>query len=152
MALKALDRRAWGRAELAAKLVTKGADPQIVEGVLDRLEEVGLINDADFAAQWVESRHRVRGLPANRLAVELRRKGLDEETIAQALAPIDRHAEATAAIELARSKARTLVGVERDKALRRLVGVLGRRGFSAELAWSTAKQALAELEGDSRLD
>lgn len=150
MALKALDRRAWGRAELAAHLLGKGADPQIVEGVLDRLTQVGLISDTQFAAQWVESRHRVRGLPAQRLAMELRRKGIDEEVIAEALAPIDRQAEAKAAMELARSKARAMAGVDHDKALRRLVGVLARRGFSADLAWSSAKQALANADDDHR--
>lgn len=148
MALKALDRRAYPRAELATKLVGKGAEAEVVAKVLDRLEELGLINDAEFASQWVESRHRVRGLPASRLRMELRRKGLDEELINQAVAAIDRDSEVTAALELAQSKARTLRGLDHDKALRRLVGVLARRGFSPELAWSSAKQVLAASDDE----
>lgn len=112
--------------------------------MLNRFEEVGLLDDQSFADQWVESRHRGRKLPRRALVVELRRKGLDDDVIDQAVAVIDRDAEATAALELAASKVRGLAGQPYDVALRRLVGVLSRRGFGGEQAWSAAKSVLAE--------
>jgi len=144
MALKALDRRAYGRAELGSYLQRKGAADEVIERVLDRFEQVGLLDDAAFANQWVESRHRGRKLPRRALVAELRRKGLDDDVIAGAVAAIDHDAEADAALQLATAKARALAGQPYDVALRRLVGTLGRRGFSGDLAWRTAKQVLAE--------
>ena len=64
--------------------------------------------------------------------------------IAEAVAPIDRDAEARVAAELAAAKARSLAGQPYEIALRRLVGVLGRRGFAGDLAWQAAKEALSE--------
>lgn len=144
MALKALDQRAYGRAELGEYLRRKGAPAEVVEQLLDRFADVGLVDDAALASQWVESRHRVRKLPRRALVAELRRKGLDEDVIAAAVAPVDGDAEACVARELARTKARSLSGQPYEVALRRLVGTLGRRGFSGELAWSAAKSALQE--------
>ena len=63
IALKALDRRAYARAELGDYLARKGAAVDVIGRVLDRFEEVGLIDDGAFASQRVESRHRVRRLP-----------------------------------------------------------------------------------------
>ena len=74
IALRALDRRAYGRAELAQYLARKGAEHGVIEQVLRRFEEVGLINDAAFADQWVETRQRGRLLPRRTLIAELRRK------------------------------------------------------------------------------
>lgn len=149
IALKALDRRAYGRAELGQYLARKGADEAVIEQVLDRFTEVGLIDDAAFASQWVDGRHRGRKLPRRALVNELRRKGLDDEVIAEAVAPIDREAEELAAHQLAVSKARSLHTQPYDVALRRLVGVLGRRGFNGGLAWAAAKAALAERGDES---
>ena len=141
IALRALDRRAYGRAELAQYLARKG----VIEQVLRRFEEVGLINDAAFADQWVETRQRGRLLPRRTLIAELRRKGLDDDVIAQAVEPVDQEVEAASALELARRKARSVAGLEREVALRRIAGTLGRRGYSGELAWSASRQALDEV-------
>ena len=100
--------------------------------------------NAAFAKQWVDSRYRGRKLPRRTLVAELHRKGLDADVIAEAVAPIDRDAEARVAAELAAAKARSLAGQPYEIALRRLVGVLGRRGFAGDLAWQAAKEALSE--------
>ena len=145
IALRALDRRAYGRAELAQYLARKGAEHGVIEQVLRRFEEVGLIDDAAFADQWVETRQRGRLLPRRTLIAELRRKGLDDDVIAQAVEPVDQEVEAASALELARRKARSVAGLEREVALRRIAGTLGRRGYSGELAWSASRQALDEV-------
>lgn len=145
IALKALDRRAYGRTELGDYLRRRGvSDEEVVERVLDRFTDVGLLDDKALASQWVDSRHRSRKLPRRALAVELRKKGIDDDVIAEALVSIDSDAEARAAMELAFVKVRALTGQPYDVAIRRLVGVLGRRGFGAELAWSAAKWALRQ--------
>ena len=146
IALKALDRRAYARAELGDYLARKGAAVDVIGRVLDRFEEVGLIEDGAFASQWVESRHRVRRLPRRALVAELRRKGLEEDVINRAVSVVDQEAEARAARDLAEAKAGSVAGLPPDTALRRLVGMLGRRGFNGELAWSTAKDVLAERD------
>jgi len=157
IALRALDRRAYGRDELAGYLGRKGAPEDSVQRVLARFEEVGLLDDAVFASQWVESRHRGRKLPRRTLVAELRRKGIAADVIAEAVAPIDRDVEARAAAELATARARSLAGQPYEVALRRLVGVLGRRGFSGDLAWQAAKDALSarpdvDIEMGDQLD
>lgn len=152
IALRALDRRAYGRTELGRYLARKGATDEVIDRLLDRFEQVGLLDDEAFASQLVDARHRGRQLPRRALIAELRRKGLNEEVIADAVAPIDQEAEQRAALELARRKARSLSGLDYDVALRRLVGVLGRRGFSGELAWKTAKTVLNESDWPKRAE
>lgn len=144
--LRALDRRAYGRAELGEYLARKGAEPEIVTRVLDRFTDVGLLDDEAYASQWVESRHRMRGLSRRALTQELRRKGLDEEVIDEAVGQLDHGDDSAAAHELARRRARTLAKQPYDVALRRVVSALGRRGFSSELAWTAAKAALADRD------
>ncbi|MBD4631847.1 recombination regulator RecX, partial [Xanthomonas citri pv. citri] len=66
--LKRLDRRANTRGELADVLDSKGVPEPVREAVLDRLTEVGLIDDADFANRWAASRHGMRGLSRRAVA------------------------------------------------------------------------------------
>ncbi|MGI5952455.1 MAG: regulatory protein RecX [Brooklawnia sp.] len=152
MALRALERRAYGRAELGDRLRRKGAAEEVVEQVLNRFVEVGLLDDAAFAAMWVEQRHRLRKLPRRALVAELRRKGIDQEVIDEAVGVIDHDAEAEAAMQLAASRARSLARQPYEVALRRLVGALGRRGFGSQLAWQAARQALADREREDQGD
>ena len=89
MCLRLLTARARTRAELAGQLTKRGYPDDVSARVLDRLAEVGLVDDADFAEQWVRSR-RVNAAKGNRaLAAELRTKGVAGDVIAAALAEID---------------------------------------------------------------
>ena len=60
--LRRLEDQPRSRAELAESLAKKNVPAEVATALLDRFEEVGLINDADFARQWVQSRQRTRGL------------------------------------------------------------------------------------------
>lgn len=152
MALKALDRRAYGKVELAQYLARKGAKDVVITQVLNRLEEVGLINDSAFAEQWVDTRQPGRLLSRRALVAELRRKGIEEDVIADAVESVDHDVETASALELARRKARGAHELDRAVAMRRIAGALGRKGYSGELAWSSARQALDELaEGRGQL-
>jgi regulatory protein len=91
--LRLLIARARTRAELAGRLAKRGYPEDVTTTVLQRLEAVGLIDDEDFAGQWVRSRQAHAGKGKRALAAELRTKGVDDEVIAAALADIDAGAE-----------------------------------------------------------
>ncbi len=119
--------------------------------MLDRLTEVGLVNDADFAQQWVHSRHTYSGKGKRALALELRRKGIGQEDATEALAQIDSEDERARATELVAKKLRTVSADDRDRAVRRLVSMLARRGFPQGMAFEVVKEQLdragAETDG-----
>jgi regulatory protein len=124
---------------LAQALGRKGVEAEIVEQVLSRLDEVGLIDDAAFAEVWVRSRHNFQGLSRRALAVELRRKGVAEESVAEALATVDADAEEERARQLVRKKLRSLGSADEPTKVRRLVGMLARKGYSEGLAYRVVK-------------
>ena len=148
LCLRLLTARARTRAELAGQLTKRGYPHDVSTKVLDRLAEVGLIDDADFAQQWVHSR-RANASKGNRaLAAELRTKGLDDDVIAAALNGIDGSSEHDRAVKLVQTKLRreNLDG-DQAKVARRLVGMLARRGYSETLCFDVVKTELAlELE------
>ncbi|MCV7535088.1 RecX family transcriptional regulator [Micrococcus luteus] len=143
------------RGQLERKLAERQAEPELIERVLDRFEEVRLVDDAAFAEVWVRSRHRSKGLARRALGHELQQKGVDREIAAEALEAIDGEDERAAALDLVRRRlrGRTVPGgaspkarAERDKVTRRLVGMLGRKGYGGGLAFAVVKEVLAEHE------
>ena len=145
LCLRLLTARARSRAELIGKMVKHGYPDDVVETVLARLVAVGLVDDEDFAAQWVRSRHTYSGKGKRALAAELRTKGLDAEVIAAALDGIDAGAERVRAEQLVERKLRREVLADGDdaKVMRRLVGMLARRGYSQSMAVAVVTDALA---------
>lgn len=142
--LRLLTDRARSRAELETKLVERGYESEIVERVLGRLVEIGLIDDADFAQQWVHSRHTYSGKGKRALAVELRLKGIDQDIASEALAQIDQEDERARAADLVRRKLRNRPIDDRDKVMRRLVGMLARKGYSASMSYEVVKAEMAD--------
>ncbi len=136
------------RAELAADLAARNVPVEVSDRVLDRFTEVGLVDDAAFASEWVRSRHATRGLSRSALRRELRGKGVDDETVATAVDAIGVDDEEAAARALV---ARRLPGTRRltrEARIRRLVGQLARKGYPGGLAVRVVREALAE-EGDT---
>jgi regulatory protein len=115
--------------------------------VLDRFTEVGLIDDAAFAAAWVSSRHAGRGLGRRALGAELRRRGVDTAIVEAAVDEVSGEDEETAARALAHRRVRTMTGLPADTQMRRLVGMLARKGFSQGLAMRVARDAIAVAAG-----
>jgi regulatory protein len=145
--LRLLTDRARTRQELAQALARKGVPADAAASVLDRFGEVGLIDDAAFAGQWVRSRHEHRGLGRRAIAVELRRKGVADDVAGEALSEVDTESEDRRARELVDRKLRSLVldaPDQRTKAARRLVGMLARKGYNAGTAYRVVKEALAD--------
>lgn len=129
IALQRLSVRARSRKELAQDLKSRDVPADAAAEVLDRFSEVGLVDDAAFAQEWVESRGRRSG--AARLRQELRQKGVAEEDIADALGGRDDQADLTNARELATRKAATMKSLDRVVRQRRLTALLARRGYSS---------------------
>ena len=148
LCLRLLTARARTRAELAGQLKKRGYPDDVSNRVLDRLGEVGLVDDSDFAEQWVRSRRLNAGKGKRALAAELRIKGVEDDVISAALDGIDAAAEHDRAVELVRTRLRRehLDGDE-AKVARRLVGMLARRGYSQTTAFDAVRTELAlELE------
>ena len=145
MCLRLLTARARTRAELEGQLTKRGYPEEISATVLDRLAHVGLVDDEDFAEQWVRSRRANAGKGKRALAAELRNKGVDNEVITAALADIDAGEERQRAEQLVRDKLRRekLDGDDDTKVARRLVGMLARRGYHQTMALDVVKVALA---------
>ena len=143
--LRLLTDRARSRSELETKLSGRGFEPEIITKVLDRLEEIGLIDDADFANQWVHSRHTYSGKGKRALAVELRLKGIDQDVASEALSQIDPEDERERAAELVRRKLKNKPVDDRDKVTRRLVSMLARKGYSAGMSYEVVKAEMAAV-------
>lgn len=141
--LRQLAVRPRTRAELADALRRRGIAEEVSAEVLDRYDEVGIIDDAAFARAWVSSRHHGRGLARRALAAELRRKGVDGEALGAALAELDPDTEAETARAIAVRKLRGLGRVEPEVAFRRVVGALARKGYPPGVAVTAVKEALA---------
>jgi SOS response regulatory protein OraA/RecX len=131
------------RSELAAALAKRGVPDEAAETVLGRFTEVGLIDDRAFAAAWVDSRHAGRGLARRALAAELRRRGVDREVVGEAVAVIDTEAEERAARQLVERRLPATRRLEQPARVRRLVGMLARKGYPPGLAMRVVREALA---------
>ncbi|WP_117666567.1 regulatory protein RecX [Micromonospora sp. MW-13] len=146
--LRQLALRPRTRAELATALAKRGISEEVSAGVLDRYDEVGIIDDAAFARAWVSSRHAGRGLARRALANELRRRGVDGEVATEALGELDEETEAETARALVERKLRTARG-EPDAVFRRLVGMLARKGYPPGVAIRAVKDALAAQSAEA---
>ncbi len=143
--LDQLTGRARSRAELAKKMASKNVPDDIAARLLDRFEEVGLIDDAAFAQEWVNQRQGGKGLARRALAQELRRKGIDDELARAALDTVETEDEVEAARLLVQRKLRSMRGLDQQVAIRRLVGMLGRKGYSSSIAFRVVRE---ELDAD----
>lgn len=149
--LRQLTARPRTRAELHQALTGKGIDPEVAEQVLARLDAVGLIDDVAFAESWVRDRHTYHGLGRRALTAGLRRKGVDEQVTADAVATVDYDAEEYRARLLVRKRLRTMTGVENAVKIRRLVGMLARKGYSEGMSLRAVRDELCSAGEDTEL-
>jgi SOS response regulatory protein OraA/RecX len=140
--LRALTGTAKTRKQLADLLAKKDVPEEAAAAVLDRFTEVGLIDDAAFAAAWVSTRQSGRGLARRALASELRAKGVDGEVAAAAVAEVDPQDEWDSARRLVERKMPSMSRLDRVTAERRLMGMLARKGYGGGLAGYVVREAL----------
>lgn len=143
-----LASRARSRKEIEDKLLHCGYRPCTVEMVIYKLETENLLDDADFARQWVEARVNHK-LGRNRIAQELRRKGISADEAEAALESIDSDDQLAAAIALVeKALARTKSGEDPRKTANRITAMLARRGFGWDVAREAISQAMNNLEDE----
>ncbi|NYF39204.1 regulatory protein [Streptosporangium sandarakinum] len=138
------------RAQLAEALRKRDVPDEAAEAVLERFSEVGLIDDEAFAAAWVSSRHTGRGLARRALASELRHRGVDEDTVKEAVEQLDPEQEEETARRLVARKLSATRGLDRAVRTRRLAGMLARKGYGPGLAFRVVREALENEESDGQ--
>jgi len=130
------------RAQLADALRKCGIPDEVAESVLGRFTSAGLIDDAAFARAWVESRHHGRGLSGRALTAELRQRGVDDDQITEAVDELGPDADAETARRLVERKLAATVGQAPQARVRRLAGMLARKGYPPGLAFRVIREAL----------
>ncbi len=136
LALRILTHAPRTSEELRTRLRDRGCDEAVVEEVIVRFEDVGLLNDAEIARTLVNARHRERGYSRRRIRDELVRKGIPHEYVEDGLSQITDEEERERAMELARDAWRKLASCEAEVRRRRVVGRLSRKGYSSSLVYS----------------
>jgi regulatory protein len=137
------------QAELAAALRRRGVPDAAAAAVLARFAEVRLIDDELFARAWVESRHHGRGLAGRALGEELRQRGVASAQIAAALDELSPEQELATASELVERRLPGTAGLPPLARMRRLTGLLARKGYSPGLAYRVVREALERESASS---
>jgi regulatory protein len=146
LCLRLLTIRPRTRSELAGAMRRRGVPDEAAEEVLARFSVAGLIDDAAFARAWVESRHHNRGLARRALSAELKRRGVDGQDIAAAVGALDPADELATARQLVAKAIPASRGKPLPTRIRRLVGLLARKGYPAPVAYRIVREAI-EQEG-----
>ncbi len=144
-AFRLLSARAYSCEEIRERLRRRGFQEPVVERTLDELRRLKLVDDRDYALRFVQERMRSR--PAGRalLRHDLNKRGIDSATAEDVLDEVFKGVDPEGvALDLLRSRRRHYDGVDRRKALSRMYGFLGRRGFGA-VAHAAAKRAWLEF-------
>lgn len=140
-ALGFLEARPRSSSEVRQQLFKKKIAAEVIDRVIERLTEAGLLDDQAFAKYWVENRETFRPRAGRALKYEMKRKGLSDTAIASALKGLS---EEESAYRAGMARARRWCGLEHRDYLQKMIGFLVRRGF----AYDTSKQAAERLWKD----
>ena len=136
--------RPRSRAEISAYLIKKEFQEDVIARTIELLEGYGYIDDAKFAGSWAAHLVNTKGISRRAVFYELKRKGvseyLAEEAVEKLGADEDAEDDEAVALRVAWKKAESLRGLEPEKARRRLVSHLQRRGFSYGVINSVLKK------------
>lgn len=147
IALRQLSHSPKTRLQLEQALTKKGVTPELVKEVLDRLTEIGLVDDQAYAHQFVRSRCMSKKISRSSLMRELRAKGVSDELAQLAIADISDEDEYQLARDAAEKKLRSMRGLTEQVVVRRLFGMLARKGYSSGVAVKVVKSL--ELDSDN---
>jgi regulatory protein len=144
-AMRYLGVRPRSTREIRDYLRGKQYEAETIDAAVARLTERGYLDDAAFARWWAENRAQFRPRGPHLLRQELRKKGIENTTVDDALAEQAETVDVDAqALALARSKLRSLHrnGLEPEVILRRLSGLLSRRGYGYDTVRTVVRQLL----------
>ena len=144
VSMHALTRRGMSRWELERTLRSRELEDELVAEELERLERVGLIDDASLAETIVRTQHERKGLGRSALTAELRRRHIGQEHIDAALEQVGDDDEQARATELALKRAPQLRSYDRETAQRRLSGFLMRKGYGGSVVRTAVDAALSD--------
>ena len=144
MCLRLLTLAPRTRVQLADAMHRRGIPEEVAEAILGSLTNAGLIDDAAYAKAWVESRHYARGLSRKSLSAELRRRGVEDDDISEAVETLEPEQEIDTARQLVARKLRSTRGQPADARARRVAGMLARKGYPAGLAFRLIREALEQ--------
>jgi len=130
------------KAQLAQAMARRNVPEPVADSVLERFEDVGLVDDAAFAAAWVDSRHAGRGLGRKALAHELRQRGVADPIVRGAVGGLDPEQELAAARRLVAARLAAMPALDPQVRARRLAGLLARKGYPAGLAYRVIREAI----------
>lgn len=141
-AVALLSMRARTEKEIVDALRTNTYPETAIARVMQRLHEAGYVNDGEFAAQFSASR-LTRGMGSRRIRMELRKKGVDAETIDQTLSSLDQDEQLEGAIRMARKAAQGRdLGDRADR--QKILAALARRGYDYQIARQALDAVLEE--------
>ncbi len=146
-AVRLLEARPRSTSEIRDRLRRKGFDSAAIEGALQRLTELGMIDDAAFTRHWIENRQTFSPRGSNILRDELRRKGIAPDVVAQALNDDTLVGDqATHALAVARAAVRKYASSpDYPTFARRMGGYLQRRGYGYEVIRPIIEQLWSEF-------
>ncbi|MBO3129218.1 regulatory protein RecX [Dermatophilus congolensis] len=150
IALRKLAAAPRSRAQLAEAITAKDIPQETADQVLDRLEDAGLVDDAAYAQMLVRSLRESKGLSKRSLEMELAKRGVEATIVEDAVEHLDVERDKEAARAVVDKKLRSMSGLDIETKKRRLLGLLGRRGYSAGVAFSVVAQALDALPEHAR--
>lgn len=127
------------RKQIVDKMKRKGYETDIINSTIEFLDEYGLIDDKEYAKNYINNRSNKYG--SNKIRFDLRTKGINDDILEQAYEETDEVDEYENALELGRQRLRAIDTADKAKAYRRLGGYLGRRGYHMGIV----KRVLSEL-------
>jgi len=148
-AYRLLSLRPRSTVEVRRHLQKKQVEDEVIDRVIDRLQELQLLDDNAFARYWVEQRETFKPRSRRALQYELFQKGLSRQVIEQAIAEVD---ETAAARRAGEKKAQRWAYLSEEEFQAKMHGFLGRRGFSYAVISDVASQLWQERDVDGGLN
>lgn len=135
--------------EIRRYLAKQQAPEDVVVLTLERLQRASLVDDARFAQLWVENRTDLRPRSRQALAYELRQRGIDSQTISEALEDVD---DGPLAIEAARKQMRRYQDLDWQDFRQKMCAYLARRGFNYSVSVEAAQRVWSEIHAGPALE
>lgn len=139
-----LSRKDYTKAEMKEKLASKGYEEREVEKALEKLENLGFLDDLRFAQRWIESRAQNRPISRKAMILELKRKGIEEGLIEEAMRKAEEEGNLPSDLDMARrlatSRMKRIGTGDRNIIMRRIYGTLARKGFSPDIITDILKE------------
>ena len=144
-AVRFLSYRPRSITEVRRNLAEKKVDDVVIDATIERLKNLGYLDDRSFAAYWVENRDQFKPLSQRALRYELRQKGIADSIIKGVLDDLD---EAGAAYRAAQSQVRRHRHKTHDEFRAKISAFLQRRGFGYDVIREAVDQLITEIENE----